>query len=1204
MALLRFILGRAGTGKTHTCLAEIAAKLQQQPIGYPLIILVPDQATFQVERALTSLLPHQGFSRVRVLSFNRLALAILSEVGGLANPELSPLGKQMLLRSLLVRHQDQLSLFSRAARQPGFVLQLERAIQEMNRYNHEPEQLWEIAEQAATSATRQKLREMSMLWQAFQQALKEREAGLDDHLRKATALGPQARFIQDAEVWVDGFTSFTPLEQNLLLMLVRHSRAVHLALCLDPVSLPVAATLILEQQDSAVEANENNAVAAEVAPDRPSGTAPVVHEQGPAYPDGSGSANIFYRTQDTLQQILISARAANVQIAPPLRLVQTYRFIQPELRHLEAEFTQTIPQPFSSKPLALQLIAAANRRAEVEAVGRRILHLCRDKGYRYREIAVVTRDLSPYGDVLKAVFTDLGIPCFIDQRTSIAHHPVVELLRSALEVHLSHWDIRPLMRCLKTDLLPLRRADVDQLENYALEHGLRGGAWLSKHEWRYGLRDNEHDSERSARVRYLDTLRRQVVELFAPLAPFNGRRPLSAKDACIALYNFLIKAGVPLRLQAWADQSIHMGDIQEGLLQQQVWDACMELLEQMQEAVGDTHLSAAELAQILESGLENLQLGVIPPTLDQVLVGAVDRSRQPHLRAVFVLGVGERSFPATGSEDAMFTDLEREHLARIGFALGPTSVDQALQEHYLGYIAFTRAAEYLWVSYPLADDAGRALAPSLFINRLRTIFPLLQVETVGNEPAGSVAEALPWLTSARRAAATAARCLQLCKDPVNRAAWLEIVGLIGADPTAKRILAALQHTHYEADLPPDIAVKLVGNAIRSSISRLESFAACPFRHFAQYMLGLSERPEFRVQFTDEGLLIHETLHAFVRELQARGQDWADLSDETAQQLVNTLVDKVAPQMRSNVFMSSARYQYLVERMKRILRKAIWVWGEHARCGKYQPLVTEAVFDDQSQHAQRLPSLRIPLSHGRTLELHGRIDRIDACTDAEATYIRVIDYKGSSTRFSLVDIYHGLHIQLIAYLNAALQAALLGRLPNVPNGVGIRPGGAYYFNVRERFIDAAQPQEPAEMEQLLLKQYRLQGITLGTPEAIRCAEESGSGKLIQARLNKDGRPASSPLSISTEQFNQLFERTRQCMSESAQQILNGAVQARPFRYPDGKNACTFCSYHPLCHFDLQIPSDRYRHVEHLADRDAWRLFDQHAARSATAAAGDD
>jgi ATP-dependent helicase/nuclease subunit B len=1180
MASLRFILGRAGTGKTHTCLTEIATHLQKQPIGSPLIFIVPDQATFQVERALTSVLPNQGFSRVQVLSFSRLAIAILNEVGGLANPELSPLGKQMLLRSLLVQHQEQLSLFSHAARQPGFILKLESAIQELNRYNHQPGQLNQIAERLSASAMRQKLREMSLLWQAFQQALAEREAGLDEHLHKAIAMGPQARLTQEAEVWVDGFTSFTPLEQNLLLMLVRHSRAVHLALCLDPTTWPEVAKLAETPQSDAAEVDDHKADAHKTD----------AHQADLI--DIPESSNIFYRTQDTFMQVLQSARAANVRIEPPLCLVQTRRFIQPELQYLEAGFTQTLPQPYPAKAPAIELIAAVNRRAEVEAVGRKILHLCRDRGYRYRDIGIITRDLEHYGDVLKAVFADLEIPCFIDQRTSIAHHPVVELLRSALEVCLSHWDLRALMRCLKTDLLPLPRTEVDKLENYALEHGLRGSAWHSKQEWRYGLRTYEPDPEQIARVKHLDALRRQVVELFAPLEPFSKRQPLSAKDACVALYDFLIKAGVPQQLQDWADHSADTGDIQEGMLQQQVWDACMELLEQMQEAVGDAQLTVTEFAQILESGLENLQLGVIPPTLDQVLVGSVDRSRQPHLRAVFVLGVGERSFPAAGGEDAMFTDLEREHLARIGFALGPTSVDQALQEHYLGYIAFTRAAEYLWISYPLTDDDGRALAPSLFVNRLRSIFPQLEAETVGNEPDGAVAEALPWLTSIRRAAAAAARCLQLCTDPVNRAAWTEIVRSIGADPLARRILSSLQHTHSEADLAMEVAAELAGVPLRSSISRLESFAACPFRHFAQYLLRLSERPEFRVQFTDEGLLVHETMHAFVRELQTRGWDWATLSEEVTQQLVDTLVDEVAPQMHNSVFMSSARYQYLVARMKRILRTVLWVWGKHAQRGRYQPLLTEAVFGDARYGTDQLPGLNMTLPNGETLALHGRIDRIDTCADADATYIRVIDYKGSGAAFSVADIYHGLHIQLVAYLNVALQAAQLGRLPQVDNTAGAQPGGAYYFNVRERFIDATQPREPEELEQMLLKEYRLKGVTLGTPGAIRCAEESGKGELVPARLNKDGQPASSPLAISAERFEQLFAHIQQLMINSAQQILNGTVQARPYRYPNGKNACTFCSYHPLCHFDLQIPGDRYRHLEYQADRTAWQLFDQH------------
>lgn len=1165
MATLRMILGRAGAGKTYTCLSDIAAEVEKAPLGPPLIFLVPDQASFQAERALALRLPMHGFSRARVLSFTRLAVAILGEIGGLALPELSPMGRQMLLRALLLEHREQLQLFGQAARQPGFVAQLAAALQEMTRYNHEPGQTATTARRLAGTVLEKKLADLALLWEAFEKALANRQADADAYLKAAVLRGAESSLVKQAEIWVDGFAGFTPLEMDLLLMLVRNAKAVHLALCMDPTATQV------------------------------------------------NPLSLFRRTQATYTEVLLAAEAGGIPVHPPLLLTDSPRFAAPELRHLEAEFEKTAPQTYAGSITSIRVFEAVNRRAEVEAVGRDILRLCREKGYRFRDIAVITRDLTPYCDLLTAVFHDLGIPCFVDQRTSVAHHPLVELLRSGMEVVASRWDLRPLMRCLKTDLLPFDRSTVDALENYALEHGLHGSAWRAAEPWQYGLHPGSTDLVRE-QVAALDTARRKIVATFAPLQEAFGARRVQARAGCMALYRFLQESGVPGQLQEWANQSAASGALQDSLTHQQVWDACISLLEQLVEALGDADLTTAEFAQVMEAGLESLRLGLIPPALDQVLVGSVDRSRQPHLRAAYVLGVGERSFPAAGNEDSMFTDVEREVLAANGFTLGPTGTDQTLQEQYLGYIAFTRAAEYLVVSYPLAGDDGRALSPSPFIAKLRAAFPTLQPESVGNEPTGALADALPWLMSPLRLVAAAVRRLQPVESRHQCADWQAAIAHFGNGSAAQRVLASLQPPRREANLAPQTAAALAGVPLVSSISRLESFAACPFKHFAQHLLRLRERQEFRVQFTDIGLLVHETLHRFVRQLQSRQIDWATLADADANRIADALVDEVAPRMRSEVFMSSARYQYLVERMKRVLHVALWVWAQHAQRGGYRPVATELPFGEPAAAAVGsvgIPGLVIDLPGGGALHLHGRIDRVDICRGGESVYLRVIDYKGSGTSFSVIDVYHGLRLQLVVYLNTALQAARTGHLPGLAGGAAtaataavpqaradcptikcnqVLPGGAYYFNVKEPIIDTTKPLEPAALQKELLKKMQVKGLTLRSVDAIRLAEADAEGQLIPARLTKAGEPYNNPLTVTQDSFEQLMTVAEERMRGFAGRILAGEVQAAPYRYPNGANACQFCPFHVVCHFDPQIGSDHYRLLEHRDNRRAWELLD--------------
>ena len=1149
MPALRFILGRAGSGKTHTCISEIADCLQEAPLGPPLLFILPDQATFQMERAIVQALPGQGFVRLRVLSFKRLALSILAEAGGLARPALTRTGRQMLLRSLLHEYGDRLQVFGRSARQPGFVAELEAMLRELVQCGHTPQTAAAAVQRLPDTAAKQKLEDLTLLWTAYQEALAPHHADPDAYVTMATEKAAATSWLKEARIWVDGFASFTPQEHRMLQMLLRVSDQLNVALCLDPASWP---QLIEDTAESKA-------------------SFPV------------DQLGMFHRSEETCLRLLQGARVQNIEILPPTLLTETSpRFRVPELRHLEAQFPDPQPRACPASVQAIRLVEAVNRRAEVEAVAREILRLCREEGYRFRDIAVIARDLDPYHDLLSAVFTEMGIPCFIDRRTSIAHHPVIELLRSMVEVALTGWELQPLMRCLKTDLIAIPRDDVDALENYVLEHGLKGAAWRSERRWASGLQNSSADEQ--AHIKRLDAVRRKVYGLFSPVVSILEKPSFVVAEACEALYRFLAEVGVPELLQAWSEDSAKQGRLQEAMTHQQVWDACVELLEEFVEALGTQKMSAVEFAQILEAGLENLQLGLIPPVLDQVLVGSVDRSRQPELRAAFVLGVGERCFPAVGSEDTLFAESERRLLAECDFQLGPTVSERALYEQYLGYIAFTRAAEYLWISYPLAGDDGRALAPSPFIARLRALFPQLRPEQMGNEPVGTVAEALPWLTSARKVAAFAVRCLR----SGGESCWLSAAYMYRNDPDVQFILQSLRHRNYEAPLPGSMAKELVGDPLYASVSRFESFAACPFNHFAEYMLRLKERREYRVQHTDIGILVHETLHRFIQHLLQRGQSLSDLTHAEATSLIDSLVDDIAPRLHHRVFMSNARYRYLVRRIKHLLHTTLQVWTRHSTEGRFIPIATEWGFGGGGS---ALPAAPLELPGGGSVFLQGRIDRVDACQHEDTVYVRVIDYKGSGSGFSVADAYHGLRIQLVVYLDIVCQAIKAGLLGDYGQ-LTVQPAGAYYFNVREPTVDTTQSLDDEEWEKSLLKKLRFQGITLDSAQAVRLAEESGQGMLIPARLKREGEPYRDPLVASKQRLEQLFRVVRQRMQQFAERIVAGEVSPQPYRYPERRvSGCRFCPYHVVCHFDPLVPGNNYRQLEYRENRRAWEWFDE-------------
>ncbi|MGB9662437.1 MAG: hypothetical protein ACPL5F_10575 [Moorellaceae bacterium] len=624
---LHFILGRAGTGKTRYCLDAIRRELLAHPEGPPLILLVPEQATFQMEKALVGGPGLQGSIRAQVLSFRRLAWRVGQEVGGLAKPYISDLAKHMILRRLMDRHAPELKLLHRGAlRQPGFVAQVAASLRELQHYRLSPADLRQAGDSLQARDPRSplaaKLFDLALLWEEMKKALAPRFLDPEDTLELLAANLPKAQSLDGAEVWVDGFTGFTPQEYAVLESLLKVCRCLHITLCLDG----------RELQKPLLEGDP------------------------------------FYPPRETLARLEDLARRLGLPVEPPVCLDREtpYRFSgADELAYLEKNYFRPDAPPLERPVDRVRLLAAADRRSEVEGVAREIIHLCRTRGYRWRDIALLVRDLDLYRDLIINVFADYDIPLFLDAKRPLTHHPLVELVRSALETVARDWAYEPLFRCLKTDLLPLSREEVDLLENYVLAHGIRGSRWLDGRPWtyrrRYTLGEEADTAEEAPDLEQINALKDRVASFLGPL---DGglRRARNCREMTLALYDFLLRLQVPEQLEAWRSRALAAGRWEEAQEQAQIWEAVVQTLEQLVEILGEEALTPEEYAQVLSAGLESQRLGLIPQGLDQVLVTSLDRSRPPEVQAAFLLGANEGLFPARPAPLGLFRDAEREEL--------------------------------------------------------------------------------------------------------------------------------------------------------------------------------------------------------------------------------------------------------------------------------------------------------------------------------------------------------------------------------------------------------------------------------------------------------------------------------------------------------------------------------------------------------------
>lgn len=1145
---LRFILGRAGEGKTQLILDNIRQALDREPDGAPIVLLVPEQATFQMEYALTTA-SGRGLMRAQVLSFRRLAYRVLTETGGAARIPIGELGKRMVLRELLERHKTSLRVFGKSANRPGFADCLARTIGEMKTYLINPgnlENACGFLDQTAV-LLKDKLFDLALLYKELQHYLEPRYTDPDDLLSLLAEKIVHANFFKDAEFWIDGFKGFTPQEIAVLEKILQVAGEVNIALTMDKACLTVPPS----------------------------------------------ADTLFFPTWETFVKLTRAAEKTCTQIhdpvilehEPPLRFNKS-----PDLAFLERHMFSYPAPKFNGASGSIKIVAAANRRAEVEACAREIIRLVRDNGYRWRDIAVLLRDLEPYHELISNIFRDYDIPLFIDRKRYVMHHPLIELIRSALEVVIKNWAYEPVFRYLKTDLVPVDRENVFKLENYVLAHGIRGSKWTAEEEWTYLRRytlgeDAEAGDQDFSELAEINKYRREST---AALSKFcrDVSEANTVREITTALYKLLEELRAAETIERWRIDAEKAGHLEKAREHGQIWSSVAGLFDEVVEALGHEVMPIETYASILDTGFESMTIGLIPPGLDQVMAGSLDRSRNPDIKAAFLLGVSDGVLPAGLSDDGVFNLSERDKLEAIGINMAPSSKKRVFEEQFLVYTALTRASERLWMSYPMADDEGRAMMPSQVIARIKELIPGLAENIIRTEPAaGDAGESLEFLVHQGMALTYLAGVIREFKTGTNIApVWWDLYNWFMDEKwkdSAISVLRSVFHTNREKNISPGTSHLLYGRRLKASVSRIEKFNTCPFAHFSLYGLRLKERDVFRLEAPDLGEFFHAALKCFAEELQRTSTEWGDLSPDECRQLNNKIVDRLAPQLQSEILLSTARYRYLTGKLKKAVNRAAVVLAEHSRRSAFRPVGLEISFGQGGQ----LQPVTINLPDGSSLELTGRIDRLDVARAEKETYLRVIDYKSSDNRINLEEIYYGLRLQLLTYLHVALAhySSLLGQ--------EVKPAGILYFTVREPLIQANGPMSGDDVEKAVLASLKMRGFLLADRDVVRMMDnmlDRGHSELIQVALKNDGTFYSNAPVLDMDQFKYLRSYLEKQFAYAGEQIITGNVSIAPYR-SGRKHACRYCSFKPVCQFDLLLEGNMFRALQPVNKDNIWNMM---------------
>jgi len=1143
--MLRLLIGRSGSGKTTQCLKEIAETVESNP-ALNCFFLVPEQGSFYAERSLLKQIKKGGVIQAQVFSFQRLAWRILQETGGGLAAQLDEVAKALILKHILATNKQSFQVFAKIMDKPGFLEQLVRALSEMKNYCISPEKLAGFLDTVEDEGTKNelkgKLAEFVFIYKEFEAFIKEHEyLDTDDNLQILADNLHKAHFLKNTQIWIDGFHGFTPLELAVIRELLLYCSQVNITLCLEQKYL-------------------NRKL-------------PETH--------------LFYKTWETYQSLLqmaaeIHCPLADIFVLPEPRLRRFQE--KPELAFLEECLVET-KAVYKEKAEAIKLRAAANRQEEVEEAAREILFLCREKGLRYQDIAVLLRDFTSYEDLLTNVFRDYGIPFFMDMKKPVRHHPLPELIQSVLEIVQGGWNYEPLFRCLKTDLFPLSRRETDLLENYCLAHGIRGSRWTDGKPWQYkaGFSAEEVKSLSLKKEQYLlrvNKAREKVVEILLPLQKAL-REAATGREYSEVLFAFLENLAVAHKLEYWSMKAKERGALEEARIHEQVWQKILDLLDRFVDVLGEQHMNLQEFCQVIIGGLETLELGLIPPCLDQVLVGSVDRSRNPELKAVIILGINEGIFPAKVVESGLFNDEDRIELAAQKIVLAPTTEKKLFAEQFFIYKALTSASHYLTLSFALADGEGKAMTASSIFTHVLAVFPQGEIilnpeEEREEEKVVCSRPTFSYLAVNLRQAMEGKRIADLWWNVYNwyleRPEWQK--------PLAN-VTAGLFYRQQAAKLPAILVRRLYGQNLRASISRLERFKACPFSHFLTYGLKLQQRAEYKVAALDLGQFFHKGLENFYHYLQEKRLVWADLTLEEMQEIVEAIVKDLAPRLQNEVLLSTARHRYLVGKLQRILLRAVTVLSEHERRGTFRSVGMEISFGEQGD----VPGLSFSLSDGTRIDLQGRIDRVDAAHDENGWYLRVIDYKSGLASLDLLEIFYGLRLQLLTYLAVALQHGkyLVGEEEGE-----IKPGGVLYFPVKDPLLTTQGPLSTAEIEKKVFSQLKMQGFLLQNPQVIKMMDNkiAGYSELLPVALNKNGEFYKNVQNVWTgEEFIQLCHYVEKLLQDIGSEVMSGNVMIKPYRF-QGKEPCAYCPYPAVCRFDPTVPGNDYHHLPQKEAEEIW------------------
>lgn len=1126
---LRFCFGPSGAGKSHRIYEEIMQRAAEEP-GRNFLIIVPDQFTMQTQKDLVMRSDRDGILNIDVLSFGRLSHRILEEVGTKEMPVLDDTGKSLVLQKVAADLKEQLPAMGSLLHKQGYIHEVKSAISEFMQYGISTQDMDKLITSAQKrGALAMKLKDLKTLYRGFQDYIRDHFITTEETLDVLRRSLSKSKILKGSVVVFDGFTGFTPIQNRLIQELMR--------VCAETI---VTVTIGVGEDPYKMD----------------------------------GEQKLFHLSKKTVADLEKLAAEAEVERGEDLFVKGgPNRFAKaPALHYLEQNLFRYQYEPYAGEQQEIHMFEALSPREEVHQTALYIRHLIREQGMTYRDIAVVIGDLEGYASYVETEFGQLEIPCFLDRTRGIVLNPMIEYIKSALQLYIKDFSYDTVFHFLRSGMADISREEIDELENYVIRTGARGYRTYSRLFTRRTeeLQGNAEGSEQAEEktMERLNRIRQQFMDAVEIL--HMGSRE-KAGDYVSHLYDFLEQNQVQQKLLNYQQQFEKEGDLSRAREYAQIYRLVMDLLDQVYELLGEEEISRQEFADILEAGFGEITVGTIPQNVDRIVVGDMERTRLKQVKVLFFLGVNDGNIPKNASKGGIISDMDREFLIESGTEMAPSPRQQMYIQRLYLYLNMTKPSEQLYLSYAKVNSEGKGIRPSYLIDTVRKLFPAMSVEYPQNRSRLEQIEGRQ--EGARYLAEELREYVEGTLPEEERQDFYLMYRAYEADAAGRDLLTRAAFRRYrESGLSRIVARALYGQQLENSVSRLETYAACACRHFLQYGLSLQEREEFGFESSDMGTVYHAVLENFAGKLAESNLTWWDFTEDFAAKAVKESVEAYAATYGETVLYSSARNEYAITRMSRILTRTVLTLQKHLKQGSFQPDDYELSF----RFAEDLDSIHVDLSEDEKMHLQGRIDRIDVSEDAEHVYVKVIDYKSGNRKFDLAALYYGLQLQLVVYMNAAMEMESR-KHPDKE----IVPAALLYYHIDDPTIETPVELTDEQINEQILAKLRMNGVVNSDPEVVERLDRYMQDKsvVIPVEKKKDGSFSARSGVLSREEMQLISSYVDAKIRSIGREILDGKIAANPYE-KGNEEACTYCAYKKVCGFDGSIPGYEKRQLEDL------------------------